>query len=370
MDCDVLIIGAGVVGLAIANKLSERLSCILVERHPSFGNETSSRNSEVIHSGIYYPKDSLKTKLCVEGNPLIYEHCRKYSVPFNKCGKFIVAINNEDSENLERIYLNGISNGVQGLRHSSGAELNQAEPFIQAKQALFAEETGIVDSHALMQSYESTALQNGCTIAYNHKVLSIQKTFEGYKTEITCGNAESFSICSAIIVNSAGLDSDSIAEMLDLETEKSDLKLNYCKGHYFKIINSKYSFKHLIYPVPEKIRTGLGIHVTIDLNGSAKLGPDTEYLNERLHDYSVPERLQSKFIEAAERYIKGITIEDIAPDYSGIRPKLQKPTQNFADFYIKEESERNLSGFINLIGIESPGLTSSIAIANLVDSMI
>lgn len=370
MDCDVLIIGAGVVGLAIAAQLSDRYSCFLVERFDSFGNETSSRNSEVIHSGIYYPKNSLKTQLCVEGNPLLYEFCEKYRVPFKKTGKYIVAINNSDNENLEEIFKTGTENGVKNLRHVSKLELSREEPNINADAALFAAETGIIDSHSLMYAYSTIAQNNGCPIAYNHNVEGIEKMNDHYRTSIECGG-ESFFVSSQIIVNSAGLDSDSIAEKIGINTKEENLSLQYCKGHYFKIVNnSKFGFRHLIYPAPEKIKTGLGIHVTIDLGGNAKLGPDTFYTDSRDKDYSIAEGLRDKFLTAAQRYIKGIKSEDILPDYSGIRPKLQKRTESFRDFYIKHEKERGLEGFINLIGIESPGLTASLAIARYVDKLL
>lgn len=370
MDCDVLIVGAGVVGLAVAMKLSEKYSCVLIERNNSFGTETSSRNSEVLHSGIYYPANSLKTQLCVAGNPLIYEHCNKFSVPYSRCGKYIVAINSEDSENLDNIYQNAIENEVAGIRYARAEELAENEPFVSASNALFAPNTGIIDTHSLMKSFETIACENGCNFAYNHKLIAIEKLGSGYISHIQTSDGDTFELWSNLIVNCAGLESDKIAEMLGIDTVAEGLALNYCKGHYFKIQNPKFRFKHLIYPAPEKIKTGLGIHVTIDLQGLPRLGPDTLYMDSREFDFSVPDTLKEKFLSAVQRYIKGINIEDLVPDYSGLRPKIQKPSEAFADFYIKEESERGLPGFINLIGIESPGLTSSLAIANYVGKLV
>ncbi len=371
MDYDVVIIGAGVVGLAIAELLSRNdFQCLVIEQHTSFGQETSSRNSEVIHAGIYYPSNSLKTKLCVEGNRLLYEYCEKNSISHKKIGKYLIAISDEETEKLESIYQNGINNGVTGLSKVSIAEFNNQEPNIIAKAVLFSSDTGIIDSHSLMLTLENQAINNGCDFAYNHCVTELYKLPSGWKIVVKDTLNQYSSISSSFIVNSAGLNSDTIAQMAGIDFQKNNLKLNYCKGHYFKIASSKnYLAKHLIYPVTTG-HHGLGIHLTVDLAGELKLGPDTLFLDTSNQDYTINPTLKMIFIKAAQRYIKNIYIDDITEDYSGIRPKLQKKDEFFRDFYIQEESEKNLAGLINLIGIESPGLTSCLSIAKFIYSII
>ncbi len=371
MDCDVIIIGAGVVGLAIAMKLSEKYSCTLFEQHSSFGEHTSSRNSEVIHAGIYYPSDSLKTRLAIEGNPLLYSFCSKNSINCKKIGKYIIATEETENVILENIYKNGKENGVPNLRLATSNELSEAEPNIIATSAIFSPETGIIDSHNLMAAFEYIARQQNAMFAYNHKVIGIEKIAGGYKVHLLTTDGEKYSCKASIVINSAGLESDTIAKLAGIDISEHRLVLNYCKGSYFKINNSsKYSFRHLIYPVPNKAQAGLGVHITIDLQGNAKLGPNAEYTNNRIYDYSVADNLLESFYNAAKRYIKHIEPGDISPDYSGIRPKLQLQGESFRDFYISEESNKGLPGLINLIGIESPGLTASIAIANYVDRLL
>jgi len=370
MDCDVVIIGAGVVGLAIAKQLSDKYSCVLFEEHSSFGFHTSSRNSEVIHAGIYYPAESLKTKLAIEGNRLLYSFCSKHNVKFNKIGKYVIAADSTDDETLEIKYLNGLNNGAVNLRRSTIAELNKEEPNIIATSAFYSPETGIIDSHNLMDSFASIAKMQGATLAFNHKVVGIYKTVGGYITEVATTDHDIYSIKSPIVINSAGLNSDNIAKMAGIDIISNNLVLNYCKGSYFKIVNnSRLSFKHLIYPV-SKNNTGLGVHLTLDLNGFAKLGPNAEYTFNRDLNYAIEESMSYDFYLAAKRYIKGIKQNEIAPDYTGVRPKLQKPNESFRDFYIYEESKNGLPGFINLIGIESPGMTACIAIANYVKELL
>ncbi len=371
MDYDVVIIGAGVVGLAIAENLAKmNLQCIIFEQHPSFGQETSSRNSEVIHSGIYYPTDSLKTKLCVEGNSLIYEFCTKFNIPHNKIGKYIIANNSEEIEKLETIYQSGLNNGVKGLMRISQTEFNKVEPNIIAKEVLYSPNSGIIDTHSLMKTFENHCLENNCDFAYNHIVIGLQHSHNGWEITVKDKSNQQYSLTAKVVINSAGLQSDIIVQLAGINIKFNNVELKYCKGHYFKIAPAKkYLAKHLIYPVSLGNK-GLGIHLTVDLDGELKLGPDTLFLDENIQDYSINPELKSKFFEAAKRYIKNIQIDDISEDYSGIRPKLQSKTEQFRDFYIQEESARNLSGLINLIGIESPGLTSCIAIAKYVSRLI
>lgn len=372
MDFDIVIIGAGVIGLACAAELSDKKKNVLVvERHNSFGKETSSRNSEVIHAGIYYPTDSLKAKLCVAGNKSLYQWCEKYNVPHRRIGKYIIAVNEEEAEELENIYLRAKNNGVERIRPASLNELLSEEPNVKAYSALFSPDSGILDSHSLMQSLEFKALENDCNFAWKHTVSGITKLNEGFELEIIAADGENIIITAKYIINAAGLDSDLIASIAGIDIDKHKYRLNYCRGHYFRIKSAKKSLvSHLIYPVPQKNVSGLGIHVTVELNGELKLGPDTHYLEKREQNYSVPEELQEKFYQAATSYLSGLDYNDIYPDQSGIRPKLQGKGEPFRDFVISEESEKGLPGLINLIGIESPGLTCCLEIAKMVSKLI
>jgi L-2-hydroxyglutarate oxidase LhgO len=372
MDYDVVVIGAGVVGLAIAAELSNsRQNILVIERHPSFGWETSSRNSEVIHSGIYYPEDSLKTQLCVEGNRQLYQWCSKYNVPHKQLGKYIVAVDDADIENLHNLYEQGKKNGVDNLQLISEKELNKVEPNIIAREAIFSPNTGIIDSHSLMQSFENYAINHSVDIIYNHSVEKNEKIAEGYNLFIKSMDGDIFKISSLIVINSAGLDSDRIAQSVGIDIEKNHYQLHYCRGHYFKVTPGKCNLvKHLIYPAPAKNSVGLGIHITPDLTGMLKLGPDTMYLPENIQDYTIPEGLKEKFYESVRRFFQQLELQDLTPDQAGIRPKLQGPNEGFRDFIIKNEHELGFPNFINLIGIDSPGLTSCIAISKYVSSII
>lgn len=372
MEFDIVIIGGGVIGLSVAAKICNgQKNVLLIERHPSFGNETSSRNSEVIHAGIYYPTGSLKAKLCVAGNKSIYEWSKKHNVPHNRIGKYIIAVNKEEAEELDNIFQRAKNNGVENIRYATISELKSEEPNIKAYSALFSPDTGIIDSHTLMQSLEFEAMNNDCNFAYKHTVSRISKAQNGYEIEIIAPDGEQLIISTNIVINAAGLDSDLIAEMSGIDIDEHKYRLHYCRGHYFRIKSIKKNLvRHLIYPVPQKNGSGLGIHITVELNGELKLGPDTEYLEKRVQDYSVSEELQSKFYMAASSYLKGLDYNDIYPDQSGIRPKLQAKGEPFRDFVISEESDKGLPGFINLIGIESPGLTCCLEIAKMVRGMI
>lgn len=369
MDFDFVIIGAGVVGLAIASELSDKHKNILVlEKNISFGQETSSRNSEVIHAGMYYPENSLKAQLCVEGNRLIYDWCEKFHIPNQKIGKYIIAISEEDIPSLISLYEQGIKNGVPDLQLIDKAIFNKSEPNIKAELALFSPTTGIIDSHSFMQSLEANATNNRVTFAYNHQVEGIEKTSEGYKITVLVGN-EKFSFTTKVIINSAGLNSDKIAEMVGINIDEYNYRLTFAKGHYFRLIPSKSSVaEHLIYPAPQKNWTGIGIHITKDLAGSIKFGPDIKYMSENIQDYFFDADIKEKFLESIQRYVPSVFPDDIYPDQVGIRPKLQKAGEPFRDFIIQEESAKGLPNFCNLIGIESPGLTASLAIAKYIAS--
>jgi L-2-hydroxyglutarate oxidase LhgO len=370
MDSEITVIGAGVIGLAIAETLSADCKNIfLIEKHLSFGQETSSRNSEVIHAGIYYTKDSLKAKLCIEGKLLLYDYCKKYDVPFNNCGKLIVATTEEEIGVIEGIRQTAIKNGVNDLLVLGKEQISELEPNIFALKALYSPSTGIVDSHLLMKQYETNAVNNGCQIVYGSEVTGISKVEKGYKITLLDSDNKNYSFTSKIIINSAGLTSDKISEMVGISDDK--LKILFCKGEYFRINPPKNRLiKRLVYPVPHHNLEGIGIHVTVDMGGGVKLGPDVKYLESNIYDYKLTASKQEAFYRSAKKFLPFLEFEDLAPEMAGIRPKIQRPGEPLSDYYIKEETERGYPGFINLIGMESPGLTSSIAIAKYVEKLI
>jgi L-2-hydroxyglutarate oxidase LhgO len=370
MDADITIIGAGVVGLAIAEKVSEEhKNVFLIEKHLSFGQETSSRNSEVIHAGIYYTRGSLKSVLCVEGKQLLYDYCRRYDVPFNNCGKLIVATSEEEIAVIEGIRQTAIKNGVDDLLVLDRDKIAELEPNIFALKALYSPSTGIVDSHSLMKQYETNSVNNGCQIVYGSEVTGIRQIKGGYEIILLDSDKQSYAFTTTTVINSAGLTSDKISEMIGITDE--NLKILFCKGEYFRINPPKNRLiKRLVYPVPHPNMEGIGIHVTIDMGGGVKLGPDVKYLESNIYDYKLTASKQEAFFNSAKKFLPFLEFDDIAPEMAGIRPKIQKPGEPLRDFYIMEESHRGYPGFINLIGIESPGLTSSIAIAKYVEKLI
>ena len=370
MDADITIIGAGVVGLAIAENVSRTHNNVfLIEKHTSFGQETSSRNSEVIHAGIYYTKDSLKARLCVEGKWMIYDYCKKYDIPFNNCGKLIVATSEEEISVIEGIRLTALKNGVDDLSFLEREQISELEPNIFALKALFSPSTGIVDSHSLMKQYETNSYNNGCQIVYGSEVTGISQIENGYKINLFDADKNNYSFTTRIIINSAGLTSDKVSEMVGIKDDS--LKILFCKGEYFRINPPKNRLiNRLVYPVPHQNMEGIGIHVTIDMGGGVKLGPDVKYLESNIYDYKVTASKQEAFYKSVKKFLPFLEFDDIAPEMAGIRPKIQKPGEPLRDFYIMEETSRGYPGFINLIGIESPGLTSSIAIAKYVNGLI
>jgi L-2-hydroxyglutarate oxidase LhgO len=370
MDAEVTIIGAGVVGLAIAEKMSGKYPDVFViEKHSTFGQETSSRNSEVIHAGIYYTKGSLKARLCLEGKRLLYEYCKKHDVPHRNCGKLIVATSAEEISVLEGIRQTALNNGVNDLEVLNTEQINGMEPNIFALKALFSPSTGIIDTHSLMKQYETNTINNGGQIIYGSEVKGIKMISGGYEITLLDADKKDYSFTSGIVINSAGLTSDEVAGMAGINDDS--LKILFCKGEYFRVNPPKNRLiSRLIYPVPHPNMEGIGIHVTIDMGGGVKLGPDVKYLESNVYDYRLTASKQRDFYNSAKKFLPFLEFDDIAPEMSGIRPKLQKPGEPLRDYYIMEESRRGFPGFINLIGMESPALTSSIAIAEYVNNLI
>lgn len=365
---DIIIAGAGVVGLSIAARLSKSHQNIFVlERNNSFGQETSSRNSEVIHAGIYYPADSLKTRTCLEGRQLLYDFCAKNNIPHKRTGKLIVAINKNEIKDLENLFKHALGNGVEGLKFLSGDEIKTFEPGIKAEAAVYSPSTGILDTHSFMKNLALQFQSRNGQIAYGTELTAVEKNKEGFMVTVTDKQEGVFKFQTRIFINCAGLNSDKVSGMAGIR--KKEYKLKYCKGDYFRVSSGKAKFiNRLVYPVPKQDRAGLGIHATLDLAGSLRLGPDDEYV-EGLN-YDVDPRKAEVFYESTRQFLPFIELKDLNPDMAGIRPKLQGPKEGFRDFIIKDEAENNLAGFINLIGIESPGLTASLSIAKIVAGLV
>ncbi|MDT8903179.1 NAD(P)/FAD-dependent oxidoreductase [Anaeroselena agilis] len=370
---DIAIVGAGVVGLAVAAEIARRqdeLATIVLERHGKFGQDTSSRNSEVIHAGMYYPTGSLKAKLCVAGNRLLYEFCEQHEVPFQRIGKLIVASEAAEIEAIDAVYAQGVANGVPGLTRLDAAEAKKLEPNIKVETALFSESTGIIDTHKLMARLEHLATANYAMLAYKHEVTGIKPVADGYEVTFLGPDGQTDAIECRWLINCAGLYADKIAAMCGIDTAAAGYEINPVKGEYFAVGMGKSKLvNHLIYPPPLHGLKGLGTHVTKSLDGRARLGPNVVNVTDR-EDYDVdPEHLE-EFYQAAAAYLPFIGREDLAPDMAGVRPKLKSSNGAVVDFIIRHETERGLPGLVNLVGIESPGLTACLAIANHVADIV
>jgi len=365
----ITIIGAGVIGLAVAAQVSGKDKAVyILEQNETFGKETSSRNSEVIHAGIYYPEDSLKAETCVAGNAQLYELCQRYGIGYRKTGKLIVATEDEGVGKLETLLDQGRRNGAKGLTMLSPEEIKELEPNVEAIAAIFSPSSGIIDSHALMKYFLNRAKEKGAEIAYKSKVIGIERLSDGYEVMVE-NSSGPFTFKTEVLINCAGLSSDRIAQLGGIDINKAGYKLFYCKGEYFSVGNRKNRLiKRLIYPVPEPSTGGMGIHASLDLEGRMRLGPNARYVNEI--DYKVDESQKGLFYRSVKAFLPFIEDDDLEPEMAGIRPKLQGPGEDFRDFVMRHEQDKGLPGFINLIGIESPGLTSAPAIAKHVEGIV
>jgi len=367
-DFEIAVIGGGVVGLAIASRLSEKHhNLILLERNETYGAETSSRNSEVIHAGLYYKPGSLKALLCVEGRERLYFLCKKHGIPHKQLTKIITAASVEEVSKLEPLYQNGRTNGVM-LQILSAESTKKLEPNIRTFGSIFSPTTGIISVHELMDYFYHSTLDHDATVQLRCAVTGIAKRPDGY--EITVEEAgQKSTVTVEIVINAAGLGSDVVAAMAGIDIDAAGYRLTFAKGSYFAVVPSKAKLvSRLVYPVPQT--DGLGVHALIDWGGRLKFGPDVEYLPDRNFEYSVAEEKRKTFAESIRRILPAIADEDISPDMSGIRPKLQRKGEPTKDFVIVHEKERGLEGFVNLIGIESPGLTASPAIARYVEELL
>ncbi|MGA1824225.1 MAG: NAD(P)/FAD-dependent oxidoreductase [bacterium] len=361
----ITIIGAGIIGLSIAAELSQKYEDILVlEKNDNFGQETSSRNSEVIHAGIYYPTGSLKHTLCIKGSDYLYELCKKESIPYKCLGKIIIATEDSELGNLEALFKRATVNGVIGLELLDQRWIRKLEAHTNAIAGIHSPRTGIVDSHSLMKYFVKKAKSGGVEIVYRSQVNVIRKMDRGFIIGVLDDNYQFMSDC---VINSAGLFSDQVAALAGLDIERLGYKLHYCKGDYFAYAKPT-PVRMLVYPLPGSHNVGLGVHATLDLGSRLRFGPDAEYSENEINYTVNPDKAES-FYNAASKIIPNLERAAIIPDMAGIRPKLQGPQDSFRDFIIKEESEEGVRGLINLIGIESPGLTACVAIAKMVAKM-
>jgi L-2-hydroxyglutarate oxidase LhgO len=367
----ITIIGAGVVGLAVASRLSEKYdNIILLEQHDGFGRETSSRNSEVIHAGFYYPQDSLKARLCVSGNRMTYDLCGQNNIPHKRVGKIVVANTAAEKEKLHALLEQGGKNGVPGLELLTKEQVQKLEPSVNAVLGLLSPSTGIVDTHLLMKYFETRSQSFGVTVGYNCRVFGLTRIGQEYAVAVVDADNEEIELRSEIVVNCAGLKSGAVASMAGIDSTKAAYTIRPCKGEYFSVSNRhRGRLSRLVYPAPTPI--SLGVHAVLKLDGSLKLGPNAFYVvSASATDYDVDPSHQKEFFEAARTYLPFLEFEDLSPDMAGIRPKTQARGETFRDFEIHEERDRGLPNLINLVGIESPGLTAAPAIAEHVCRII
>ena len=365
-----VVIGAGVVGLAIGRKLAlAGQEVLLLESADAFGTGTSSRNSEVIHAGIYYPQGSLKAQLCVQGRHLLYAYCRERNIAHQQCGKLIVATSSDQVAQLDAIQAKATANGLVGadaLRFLSQAEALAMEPALQCEAALWSPSTGIVDSHALMLCYLGDFENAGGLLALNSCFESAQVLQQEGGTQFMVRTVDGTELLTQRVVNAAGLAAPDVAQKFTGMNTAHVPKAYYAKGNYFSL-SGKSPFKRLIYPVPEA--AGLGVHLTLDLAGQAKFGPDVEWVDSP-EDLEVDLRRGDAFYAEVRKYWPGLADGALQASYAGIRPKINAPHEAAADFAILGPQALKVKGLVHLLGIESPGLTSSLAIAEHVWALL
>lgn len=359
-DVDLLVIGGGVVGLAIAREAAlEGLSVVLAETHPTIGTETSSRNSEVIHAGIYYPPGSLKARTCVEGRDRLYAFAERFGVAHRRCGKLIVATEPGQEDALDAIRSGALASGVDDLDFVSARELADREPALKGRAALFSPSTGIIDSHGYMMALAGHAESAGATLAMHSRVSRVARVGEQWAVTVGCDTEPALE--TRWVVNAAGLEAPNMANRIEGYRSMRLPIQEWAKGNYFAYAGA-IPFTTLVYPVP--VPGGLGIHLTLDLAGRARFGPNVEWID-RL-DYSVDPCLRDEFARAISAYWPLFDPERLYPDYAGIRPQIAGRDGPVSDFVIETSDTHGLGGIVNLLGIESPGLTASLALASIV----
>jgi L-2-hydroxyglutarate oxidase LhgO len=364
-----IVIGAGVIGLAVARSIARGgREVIVIERERQAGLHLSSRNSEVIHAGIHYAPGSLKAQLCVQGKELLYRYCEERGVGFRRCGKLTLAASAAQEGSLTALEANARACGVE-LKWFSAEEVRRLEPELRCAMALYSPSTGIIDSHGLLQSLLGDAERHGANVAFGTRVTALRPVNGAIEMCVDC--EPKASVRARWIVNCAGLSAAAVAASIADFPHAAIPEMHFAKGSYFSL-PGRAPFSHLIYPVPAK--TGhLGVHLTLDLAGSARFGPDLEWLDAcdvTEPDYRVDTRRAGTFIEAIREYWPAVPAERLAPAYAGIRPKLSGPGETARDFLISGPAEHGIPGLVNLFGIESPGLTSCLALGDWVAAML
>jgi L-2-hydroxyglutarate oxidase LhgO len=361
LDC--VIVGAGVVGLAIGRSLANAgRDVVVLETEPEIGMHTSSRNSEVIHAGIYYEQDSLKAQLCVSGKHMLYDYCEARHVPFQRIGKLIVASQESEKERLLGIQAIAEKNGVTDLRLLDRDEIMQLEPAVAGSLALFSPSTGIVDSHSLMVSLQADIEARDGVVLTHSKLERVEVLGDGFRLHLA--DTDDAFECKTL-VNAAGLHAERVASSIDGLDSDHISTVRYAIGHYFTY-QGKSPFRHLVYPLP--IDGGLGVHATNDMGGAARFGPDVEWID--TIDYAFDESRLDQFADSIRQYFPDLDVDKLAPGYTGIRPKLSGPGETPRDFLIQGAEAHGIDGLINLFGIESPGLTACLAIGECVSGKV
>ena len=363
MFFDVTIIGAGVVGLSIAKFCSEQgYSVVVLEQESRAGEGISSRNSGVLHAGIYYPENSLKTKFCISGNRLLYEYANDKRINHKRIGKYIIASHKNDIEKLHKIYNQGIKNLVE-VDLLSNRKMKEIYPDLKIEEAIFSPNTGIIDVPELISALEGDIQHNGGLISFKTNFIAAEKIEQGFK--IICNDGNSYEIDTRYLVNASGLYSDTISQKIDALSERHFSSIKYAKGHYFKY-NGNHPFTTLVYPLANEFSSGL--HVGFDLSDQIRFGPDIAWVDQI--DFSFDESLKGKFIESIKQYWPQIDSSKLHPDYVGIRPKLQSFNETMKDFSIKGFNDHGVDGLINIQGVESPGVTCCLSIGKHVLNLI
>jgi L-2-hydroxyglutarate oxidase LhgO len=361
VDC--VVVGAGVIGLAIARRLAQAgREVIVLEAAEGIGTVTSSRNSEVIHAGIYYKAGSLMARMCVSGKHALYRYCDEHGVPYRNCGKLIVATTAKETEKLEGIRAHAQANGVEGMALLTGEAARALEPALACEAALLSPSTGIIDSHAYMLALRGDAEAAGAAFAFHTPIE--RATASAGSFEIDAGGAQPMTLGCRLLVNAAGLNAPAVARLIEGMPLQLIPPAYLAKGNYFSC-SARAPFTHLIYPVPEP--GGLGVHLTLDMAGQARFGPDVEWVDHI--DYAVDPARAERFYPAIRKYWPTLPDGALMPSYSGIRPKIVPPAVASQDFLIQGPRDHGVDGLINLFGIESPGLTSSLAIADYVGEL-
>lgn len=362
---DAVIVGGGVIGLAIARELSASLdSCVLLEQANTIAQGVSARNSGVIHAGLYYPHGSSKARLCVRGRQLLYDYCERKRVPHRRCGKLLLARETEHDQ-LQALFKQGLENGVEGLSVLERAALKKREPAVEADLALYSAETGIVDAAMLASALRDDFEARGGIVLCHTRLEKVLPAGSCY--ELHCRGSEAYRFSGSRLVNAAGLSAREVAASIE-GFDKTLIPQRYlCKGNYFRY-TGRQRFNHLIYPLPAAGLSGLGIHATHDLQGALRFGPDVQYID--TEDYRVDESRAGAFYRAIRQYFPTLEDDSLVPDFAGIRPKLAAEGEAAADFLIQSETDHHHKALANLFGIESPGLTASMAIAEDVASLL